>query len=43
MADTAYRDAGYGDILDLPENLVGEIIVGRLFTHPRSAPIPRSP
>ncbi len=29
------RPAIYQDILDLPETLVGEIINGRLVTHPR--------
>ncbi len=29
------RPATYQVILDLPENLVGEIIDGRLVTHPR--------
>lgn len=30
--------ARYEDLFDLPENLVGEIINGRLVTHPRPAP-----
>ena len=34
----AERFATYDDILDLPENLVGEIIGGQLYTHPRPAP-----
>ncbi len=34
----AERFATYDDILDLPENLVGEIIAGQLYTHPRPAP-----
>lgn len=32
------KPASYQDIIDLPENLVGEIINGRLVTHPRPAP-----
>jgi Uma2 family endonuclease len=32
------RPASYEDIIDLPEHLVGEIINGRLVTHPRPAP-----
>jgi len=31
----AERQATYQDILDLPETLVGEIINGRLVTHPK--------
>jgi Uma2 family endonuclease len=38
MAETADRPARYEDLFDLPENLVGEIIDGRLVTHPRPAP-----
>lgn len=34
------RPATYQDILDLPETLVGEIINGRLATHPRLAARP---
>lgn len=30
--------ARYEDLFDLPENLVGEIINGRVVTHPRPAP-----
>jgi Uma2 family endonuclease len=30
--------ATYQDLFDLPENLVGEIVDGRLVTHPRPAP-----
>jgi Uma2 family endonuclease len=30
--------ATYADILALPENVVGEIIYGALYTHPRPAP-----
>jgi len=30
--------ATYSDILDLPENIVGEILNGELHTHPRPAP-----
>jgi len=32
------RTAGYSDLFDLPETLVGEIINGRVITHPRPAP-----
>ncbi len=32
------RPAKYEDLFDLPEHIVGEIINGRLVTHPRPAP-----
>lgn len=32
------KRATYADLFDLPETLVGEIINGRLVTHPRPAP-----
>jgi len=38
MALPAFKPATYEDLFDLPENLVGEIIAGRLLTHPRPAP-----
>jgi len=38
MNEPAERNATYEDILNLPEHLVGEIIGGRLHTHPRPAP-----
>lgn len=38
MALPACRPASYEDLLDLPEHLVGEIVAGRLHTHPRPAP-----
>jgi len=38
VANPAERPASYEDLLDLPENLVGEIIHGVLHTHPRPAP-----
>ncbi len=38
MGQAAARFATYEDLFDLPENLVGEIINGRLVTHPRLAP-----
>jgi Uma2 family endonuclease len=38
MAESVPRPATYEDILALPENLVGEILNGRLVTHPRPAP-----
>ncbi len=38
MGFAAERLATYEDLFDLPENLVGEIVNGRLVTHPRPAP-----
>jgi len=38
MTEPARRHATCDDILDLPENLVGEILGGQLHTHPRPAP-----
>jgi len=38
MTSPAQRPARYQDLFDLPETLVGEIINGRLVTHPRPAP-----
>jgi Uma2 family endonuclease len=38
MGLPAERFATYEDLFDLPENVVGEIINGRLVTHPRPAP-----
>ena len=38
MTQPAQRTATYEDLLNLPVNLVGEIISGRLVTHPRPAP-----
>ncbi len=38
MSESAKQNATYADILRLPENLVGEILNGRLVTHPRPAP-----
>ncbi|MGJ0491623.1 Uma2 family endonuclease [Methylobacter sp.] len=38
MTKTAFRHASYQDIIDLPENIVGEIINGHLETHPRPTP-----
>jgi Uma2 family endonuclease len=38
MTEAALRKATYDDILALPENLVGEILAGHLYTHPRPAP-----
>jgi hypothetical protein len=32
------KPASYEDLFDLPEHIVGEIINGRLVTHPRPAP-----
>lgn len=38
MHEPAERLASYADLLDVPENLVAEIINGRIETHPRPAP-----
>jgi Uma2 family endonuclease len=38
MQHSAPKSATYEDILALPANLVGEIVHGRLITHPRPAP-----
>lgn len=38
MSETAERKATYGDLLALPEHVVGEILGGVLHTHPRLAP-----
>ncbi|MGF1642186.1 MAG: Uma2 family endonuclease [Thiotrichales bacterium] len=38
MGQPAPKPATYEDLLDLPERIVGEIIAGRLVTHPRPAP-----
>ena len=38
MTATAAKFATYEDLLDLPENLVSEIIHGQLITQPRPAP-----
>ena len=38
MNQPALKPATYEDLFDLPEHLVGEIIAGRLITHPRPAP-----
>jgi Uma2 family endonuclease len=38
MAPPAEKPATYQDLFDLPDNIVGEIIDGRLVTHPRPAP-----
>lgn len=38
MNEPARRLATYDDILALPENLVGEILSGELYTHPRPTP-----
>ncbi len=38
MANPALKLPSYDDILDLPDNKVGEIINGRLEVHPRPAP-----
>lgn len=38
MGHPAEKPATYEDLFDLPEQVVGEIINGRLVTHPRPAP-----
>lgn len=38
MNEPARKLATYEDLFDLPENLIGEIINGRLITQPRPAP-----
>lgn len=38
MVKPAIKPISYEDILQLPDNVVGEIINGRLETHPRPAP-----
>lgn len=38
MSQPAVKPATYEDLLDLPENQVGEILNGELHTHPRPAP-----
>lgn len=38
MLNPAIKLATYQDIVDLPENIVGELINGQLETHPRPAP-----
>jgi Uma2 family endonuclease len=38
MAEAAKRQATYADIEALPPNVVGEILLGSLVTHPRPSP-----
>ncbi|MCP4996996.1 MAG: Uma2 family endonuclease [Gammaproteobacteria bacterium] len=38
MSQPDQQPARYADLLDLPENVVGEILDGELHTHPRPAP-----
>ena len=38
MNNTAAKPATYEDILGLPEHIIGEIINGRIESHPRPAP-----
>lgn len=38
MGNPAVRQATYEDLLQVPENLVAEILNGQLHTHPRPAP-----
>ena len=41
MSNRAIKLASYEDILMLPDNVVGEIINGRLETHPHPHPAPK--
>lgn len=38
MANPAHEPASYQDIVDLPDNMVGEIVFGVLYASPRPAP-----
>jgi Uma2 family endonuclease len=38
MADPARKDATYEDLLALPAHVVGQIVFGVLYAHPRPAP-----
>ena len=38
MAAPQVKAASYEDLFDLPENVIGEILNGRLSTQPRPAP-----
>jgi len=38
MAEPAEKEASYEDLLQVPDNLVAEILGGRLHTSPRPAP-----
>ena len=38
MAETAKKEAGYDDLYQVPENMVGEIIAGELVVSPRPSP-----
>lgn len=38
LAVSTKKEASYQDILDLPENMVGELIDGELYAHARPAP-----
>lgn len=38
MPQSVHRNPSYQDILALPEHLVGEILAGELYAHPRPAP-----
>jgi len=38
MSEPAVGEATYDDLLALPEHLVGEILGGNLYSHPRPAP-----
>lgn len=37
MAQPVHRAAEYKDLFDLPDNVVGQILRGELYTHPRPA------
>ena len=38
MAETAKKEAVYDDLLEIPENRIGEIIAGELVVSPRPSP-----
>ena len=38
MVEPVKKGAGYEDLLNLPDNIVGEVLGGELVTHPRPAP-----
>ena len=38
MAETAKKEAVYDDLLEIPENMIGEIIAGELVVSPRPSP-----
>ena len=38
MSEPAAREAGWDDLLDVPDGLIGEIVDGELVVHPRPGP-----